>query len=46
MMIPEGQYKRKYGRLYRGWNPAKFDGPTTAILDTVLKPVPPKEDTP
>ena len=44
-MAVEGQYKWKFKRQYRGFNPDKFSGPTTEILDTVVKPLPPKEDT-
>ena len=43
-MAVEGQYKWKFTRQYRGFNPNTFKGPTTEILDTVLKPLQPKED--
>ena len=43
-MAAEGFYKWKFTRKYRGFNPDKYKGPTTEILDTVLKTVPPKED--
>ena len=37
-MAAEGQYTWKFQRKYRGYNPAKYTGPTTEILDTVLRP--------
>ena len=42
-MAVEGQYKEKFGRKYRGFNPDKYKGPTTEILATVLKPVAAKD---
>ena len=45
-MTPEGSTKRKFKRSWLAYNPARYEGPATLILDTVLKPVAPKEDTP
>ena len=45
-MTPEGDIKRKFKRSWKAYNPARFDGPTTLIHDTVLKPVAPKQEAP
>ena len=39
-MATEGKRKEKFTRIYYGWNPNRYVGPTTNILDTVLKPIP------
>ena len=44
-MAVEGQKKRKFDRVYMGYNPNKIKGPTVNIVDTVVKPIPkPEED--
>ena len=41
---PNGFPKVKFNRKYMAYNPERYMGPQTEILDTVLKPLPPKED--
>ena len=43
-MPTEGQRKTKFGREYYTWNPDKYHGPLTSVNDTVLKPIPRKEE--
>ena len=42
-MATENQKKVKFDRVYHGYNPQKFKGPTTLIVDTVVLPVKSKE---
>ena len=42
MMAVENNYTEKFKRKYFGYNPEKRFGPTTQILDTVVKPIIPK----
>ena len=44
MVVPDGRPKYKFNRKYLAYNPERYAGPTTEVLDTVLKPVAPKED--
>jgi len=46
MMAVEGQKKRKFDRVYMGYNPNKIKGPTVNIVDTVVKPIPNPEENP
>jgi hypothetical protein len=45
-MAVEGQKKRKYDRIYMGYNPIRAKGPAVNILDTVVKPIPKPEENP
>ena len=44
MAVPDGTPKLKFNRKYLAYNPQRYLGPPTEVLDTVLKPIPPKED--
>ena len=37
-MAQEGQQKIKFDRRYTGYNPNRYAGPTTLVLDTIVKP--------
>ena len=42
-MVRNDKPKEAFGRKYMGWNPDKYEGPTTLILDTVVKGIPKKD---
>ena len=46
MMAVEGQKKRKFDRIYMGYNPNKMKGPAVNIVDTVVKTIPNPEEKP
>ena len=45
-MAAEGTRKKVFNREYLVWNPDRYTGPNTSILDTVVKPVPAKTQNP
>ena len=42
-MAQDGKPKAAFDRKYMGWNPNKYQGPATLILDTVVKGIPKKD---
>ena len=44
MATPNGTSKVKFNRKYLAYNPNNYTGPPTEVLDTVLKPIPPKDN--
>ena len=38
-MTNQGDYKTKFTRKYFGYNPSPNNGPTTNVLDTIVKEV-------
>lgn len=38
-MATENQKKVNFDRIYYGYNPQKFKGPTTLVVDTVVLPI-------
>ena len=44
MAVPNGTPKERFNRKYLAYNPNRYKGPTTEVLDTVLKPIPSKDN--
>ena len=45
-MIGQGKHKEQFGRTYYGYNPNAYEGPTTAVLDTIVLPIARAENEP
>ena len=44
MAATNGTAKEKFNRVYLTYNPNRYQGPDTQVVDTVVRPIPEKEN--